>query len=64
MERRADELQGDHPLFYIRISLSVMLRYPCVRACARLSVGGTGGHLYIGLSSAAVALSLAFYGVV
>jgi len=45
-------------------SISVMLRYPCVRACARLSVGGTGGHLYIGLSSAAVALSLAFYGIV
>ena len=62
MERRADELQGDYPLFYIRIS--VMLRYPCVCACARLSAGGTGGHLYIGLSSAAVVLSLAFYGIV
>jgi len=47
MERRADELQGYHPLFYIRIS--VMLRYSCVRACARRSASGTRGHLYIGL---------------
>jgi len=35
-----------------------------VCACARLSASGTRGHLYIGLSSAAVVLSLAFYGVV
>ena len=54
MERQTDEQHG------------VMLRYPCVcvRACARVFAGGTLGHLYIGLSPAAVVLSLAFYGIV